>query len=70
MPALAASKATLSNYFKWTEEEMNREFRWLEKRVRTLKDSIVLSHNDPHGGNQRVGNFYHPNILKKWFLKI
>ena len=70
MPALADSKATLSNYFKWSKEEMHREFRWLEKRVRTLKDSIVLSHNDPHGGNQRVGNFYHPNILKKWFLKI
>ena len=56
MPALADSKATLSDYFQWTEEEMNREFRWLEKRVRTLKDSIVLCHNDPHGGNQRVGN--------------
>ena len=37
---------------------MNREFKWLEERVRASSGPIVLCHNDPHGNNMRVGKLF------------
>ena len=50
---------------------MDREFKWLEKRVQESSGPIVLCHNDPHGSNMRVGWYLntltptHGAILRK-----
>jgi len=61
-PVFASSKAKLNRILQRTDEEMDREFKWLEKRVRESSGPIVLCHNDPHGSNMRVdGNFMNPD---------